>query len=168
MHYPSIGVYFSISATLTNKVNNMTDSDEPNNGLTTEFFNSFVSSTVKTYNQGKASINAKGNCVYRGTDRACCIIGHSIADEHYDRYMDEEALNCGDFNIVDALEESAGASMNCHDERMAELLQKEHDNLSKFIDRFKERLLSRLEEGEISKEYPEFVSAVKVLIDKGA
>ena len=146
----------------------MTHNNEQHNGLTPEFFNSFVSSTVKTYNQGKASINAKGNCVYRGTDRACCIIGHSITDEHYGHYMDEEALNCEDFNIVDALEESAGASMNCHDERMAQLLQTEHDKLSKFIDRFKERLLSRLEEGEISKEYPNFVSAVKLAIDKGA
>ena len=147
----------------------MTHSTTLNNGLTTEFFNSFVNSTVKTYKQGKASMDAEGMCKYRGARQTCCIIGHSIADEHYLEQMDTDSLSSGDSVIERALELSVGTEMNEHDTRLAQLLQVLHDNLSKVTgDVFKERLLKRLEEGKIAKEYPEFVFAVKILIDKEA
>jgi len=141
----------------------MTHSNEPNNGLTTEFFNSFVSSTIKTYNQGRASMNSDGECLYRGLHQTCCILGHSIADEHYAGYMDIEAMSSGDKYIVEALEKSVGVKMNEHDARLAKRLQTTHDCLANYTgDEFKEKFLERLESGE----YPEFVRTVKILIDK--
>ena len=147
----------------------MTHSTTLNNGLTTEFFNSFVNSTVKTYKQGKASMDVEGMCKYRGARQTCCIIGHSIADEHYLEQMDTDSLSSGDSVIERALELSLGTEMNENDTRLAQMLQTTHDNLDKVTDdEFKELLLKRIEEGVISKEYPEFIVAVKVLIDKEA
>ncbi len=147
----------------------MTHSNEPHNGLTPEFFNSFISSTVKTYNQATVSMSSDGDCVYKGLHQTCCIIGHSITDEHYSPSMDIEAMSSGDSMIVTALEKSVGAKMNEHDNVLALRLQVLHDNLAKFKgDEFKEKLLARLEKNDISKEYPEFVVAVKLAIGKGA
>ena len=146
----------------------MTYSNEKYNGLTLEFFNSFVSSTIKTYKQGEPSWK-DGKCKYRGTGQACCIIGHSLSDEHYFEGMDLEMMSSGDTDIVYALELSVGTKMKEHDTRLAQLLQVLHDVLCRTVDdEFKEELFSRLEEGDISREYPEFVSAVKLAIDKGA
>ena len=143
----------------------MTHSNEPYNGLTTEFFNSFVISTLNTYSQAKASMNGEGDCMYRGFNQTCCIIGHSISDEHYSIYMDIEEMNSGDNFMVRALEKSVGAKMNDHDKRLAQRLQVLHDCLANYTgDEFKEKLMARLEEGDIAKEYPDFVSAVKIWI----
>ena len=147
----------------------MTYSNEPHNGITLEFFNSFVSSTIKTYNQAKASMDPEGLCMYRGASHTCCIIGHSITAEYYLEHIDNDSLHSGDEWVVRALEGSVGTKMNEHDERLAQLLQALHDSLDRVTgDVFKERFLKRLEEGVISKEYPEFVFAVKVLIAKEA
>jgi hypothetical protein len=74
-------------------------------------------------------------------------------------------MSSGDEIVVRALEGSVGAKINEHDERLAQRLQVLHDNLDKFRGgEFKEKLLEKLEEGEIEKEYPDFVFAVKVWI----
>ena len=52
----------------------------------------FLSAILAVVEQGRPSLGADGNCMYRGPDGCKCAIGHMIPDDDYDLRFEGNAI----------------------------------------------------------------------------